>query len=241
MNLPTPDSKAYLEAKPFPHAFIDNVFFADHLRLVLDTWPEKHEHYTKNKYEVDKGSTLNENAMGPYIAQFIHSHFQSQEFILWLEKLTGITGIVFDCRKFALHETFSGGSLMPHLDYTMSKATGLQLRINVLLYLNENWKPEYNGNLELYESKPGYGGQLHKSVASIEPLFNRLAIFTMDAATPAWHGSPKPWNGPTGRRSIALNYFSLPEKNISESRTIFSSERYKVKDFIPPIIYKLIR
>ena len=141
MNLPIPDSHTYQNAKPFPHCVVDGVFNKYDLIPVIASWPKTLEHYTKNQFEVSKGSTLSEKQMGEYITDFIHINFQSQEFILWLEKLTGITGLVFDCRKFALHETFTGGSLMPHLDYTISKVTGLQLRVNVLLYLNEDWKP----------------------------------------------------------------------------------------------------
>ena len=243
MNLPPANTQDYINAKPFPHCIVDGVFNKYDLIPVIASWPKTHEHYTKNQFEVDKGSTLSEKQMGEYITDFIHINFQSQQFILWLEKLTGITGLVFDCRKFALHETFKGGSLKPHCDYTISKVTGLQLRVNVLLYLNEDWKPEYNGCLDLYDSKPMHGGTLRESqpAVSIEPLFNRMAIFTMSAKKDAWHGSSLEWKGLTPRRSIALNYFGLPQKNAVESRTIFSNERYRLRDFIPPIIYKLIK
>jgi len=182
--------------------------------------------------------------MGDRISGFIRTNFQSQRFIAFLEAMTGITGLVIDAKKFALHEVFNGGLLMPHLDYTINKATGLQLRINVILYLNENWKSEYGGNLELYESRPMYGGTLNKAVVSVEPIFNRLVIFTMDAEKPAWHGNPYPIKAPEGvsRRSIAANYFTIPQKTAVDQRTTFSTERKSIlKDLLPPIIYRIIR
>lgn len=167
-----------------------------------------------------------------------------QEFIEWLEQLTGILGLVFDCHKFSLHETFKGGSLRPHLDYTINPLTGLQLRVNVILYLNKNWKPEYNGDLILYEKTKMYGGKFLKETASIEPIFNRMVVFTMDADNPAWHGHLKPLTCPDGtsRKSIALNYFTIPQKNVIDHRTTFEGERKSLlKEWLPPVIHRLIR
>lgn len=241
MNLPIPDKSTYINAKPFPHCVIDNVFFESEISGILANWPAEHEHFTKNAFEISKGHTLSENIMGEYIANFIHTNFQSQQFIRFLEEITGILGLVFDCRKFALHETFPGGSLAPHLDYTINPKTGLQLRINVLLYLNEHWKSEYNGNLVLYEDIPGYGGILNKPVVEIEPLFNRMVIFTMDAESHAWHGHPKPLNSPAGvsRKSIALNYFTVPQEKAIEQGTLFKKSIWK--EILPPMIYRMIR
>lgn len=241
MNLPGVNQQEYLNAKPFPHCVIDGVFSDFQLKLLLATWPKEHEHTGNNKFENKKGSTFSEELMGATISSFIKVNFQSQKFISFLEDLTGITGLISDCRKFALHETFSGGSLASHLDYTINKATGLQLRINVILYLNKSYKPEYNGNLDLYENVNAYGGMLSRSAVSIEPLFNRMVIFTMDAESPAWHGHSKPLACPEGmsRKSIALNYFTIPQKQSIEQGIIFKKSIWK--ELLPPIIYKLFQ
>lgn len=238
MNLPIPDQQSYLSAKPFPHCVIDNIFPTDQLHRILSHWPKEHEHLTKNEHEVSKGATISERAMGEPISDFIHCNFQSQEFILFLEELTGINGLVFNCRRFGLHETFPTGKLMPHIDYTICKHSGLQLRVNVILYLNQNWNHRYGGDLELYDALPKAGAL---PVVSIEPLFNRTTIFTMNAATPAWHGHPRPLNTPDGvtRKSIALNYFTLPEKGVIDHRTTFSNEKKSIfRDLLPPILYR---
>ena len=241
MKLPIPNKEAYLNAKPFPHAVIDGIFEDKELQIMMRVWPWKHQNYGYSKEENLKGSTMSEEVMGNAMANFIKARFASQKFVSFLEALTGITGLVFDPKKFALHETFPGGLLAPHLDYTINPKTGLQLRINVILYLNENWKPEYGGDLELYDSQPGYGGILTKSIISIEPVFNRMVIFTMDAETPAWHGHPKPLACPEGmsRKSIALNYFTIPQKKAVEQGTLF--KRSLLKDLLPPIIYRKLK
>lgn len=226
MNLP-PIS---MTAEPFPHCVVDGVFNGIDLMIMINAWPKKHQQHTTNGYENNKGGTFSESEMNGYISHFIKANFFSQQFLTWLETITGITGLVCDPYKFALHETYSGGSLKPHLDYTINKRTGLQLRVNVILYLNEDWKEEYGGDLQLYEVNRMYGGYLSRPAVSIQPLFNRMVVFTMDQE--AWH-SCAPVTCPDGvtRRSIALNYFSIPLAGVKHQETTFK------KSFLRRIIH----
>lgn len=229
MKLPTPNNDAYLSAKPFPFCVIDGAFDKEELLQVLSRWPKNHERYSNSgdKYEASKGTTMSEENLDGGITAFIKHHFMSQQFISFLEALTGVKGIVVDCNKWGLHELFSGGFLKPHLDYTINKKTGLQLRINAILYLNEHWREEYGGNLHLYEE-----GSKKPSI-SIAPLFNRLVIFTMDAESPAWHGHPDPLNTPEGisRKSIAFNYFSVPQNTTRRSKFVKGVHQPSVEEF----------
>lgn len=235
MNLPPVNREAYLSAKPFPHLVIDNVFNPWQLKHVVANWPEL---TPESKY--DEGQQLrvglvNEEKYGGCIADFVKINFHSQKFITFLEQLTGVTGLVLDCREIGLHETFPGGYLLPHLDYIINERTGLQHRVNAILYLNEKWKPEYFGWLELFKD--------NESIVSIEPIFNRLVIFSIDDR--AWHGHPKALKCPPGmtRKSIALNYFIAPQSNVIDKKTTFSGykgARGFVRQFIPPIGFKLL-
>jgi Rps23 Pro-64 3,4-dihydroxylase Tpa1-like proline 4-hydroxylase len=233
MTLPTPNKALYLSAKPFPHLVLDGVFPDFIVRKVLDLWPkmEVSKDYPGQKL---KAHTNDEYQIGVYISNFIKNYFQSQELINFLEAITGIKGLVLDCHDPSLHETFPGGYLHPHLDYTIHPVTGLQHRVNAILFLNENWKPEYNGNLELYECLKGYGGRLITKTVSIEPIFNRLAIFNIDET--AYHGMEEILKCPVGmsRKSIAVNYFSMPEKNAVKVHTKFYKD-----NFVKRVIQKL--
>jgi hypothetical protein len=57
-----------------------------------------------------------------------------------------------------------------HVDYNFHPQTKLHRRMNLLLYLNKDWKPEYEGYLELWDLESNV--QLN----SIAPLFNRAVI-----------------------------------------------------------------
>lgn len=234
MNLPNPNSEKYLRQSPFPYLVIDNVFKKYELDEVLLHWPKMDIVYWEG-HKLRAGST-DENTFGKCISDFVKINFQSQKFIFFLEKLTGIKGLVLDCREIGLHETFPGGNLVPHLDYTINEITGLQHRVNAILYLNENWKNEYNGSLELYENE--------KSMVAIEPVFNRVAIFNIEENS--WHGHPGKLNCPEGmsRKSIALNYFTVPQNGAIDKKTTLAKKRdvkYYAKLLTPPLIWKLIR
>jgi len=47
----------------------------------------------------------------------------------------------------------------------------LERRINVLIYLNKDWKAEYGGELELWDT------EMKGKVVSAVPIFNRCVIF----------------------------------------------------------------
>jgi len=244
MNLPTPDRQAYLDAKPFPNLVLDNVMPIVTLHNILYTWPKQHENEVrKAEGQFEKAFTFDDKFMPKYISDLIKRRFQSQEFIGFLEELTGFKGLVMDCRNPGLHETFPGGYLEPHLDYIINPATGLQHRVNAILYLNENWKEEYNGKLDLYQTNRAYNGYLNKPEVSIMPIFNRMAIFNITETS--WHGHIKPLACPEGmsRKSIALNYFNLPDPDVTQVRTVFQKSKVKriAREVIPPFMYKLLK
>lgn len=101
-----------------------------------------------------------------------------------------------------MHSTTKGGFLKMHADFNWHKKLKLFRRLNLLLYLNKDWKEEWGGNLELSTK------DIYNSNKSIIPIFNRMVIFTTDDKS--FHGQPKELSCPeqTWRNSIALYYYS---------------------------------
>lgn len=99
------------------------------------------------------------------------------------------------------HEIKPGGYLKMHVDFHKHKQMNLDRRLNILVYLNEDWKEEYGGHFELWEK------DMSKSVTKILPVFNRLAMFS---TTDYWHGHPDPLTCPPDRsqRSLLLYYYT---------------------------------
>ncbi|MHB1424845.1 MAG: 2OG-Fe(II) oxygenase [Gemmataceae bacterium] len=99
-----------------------------------------------------------------------------------------------------------GGFLNIHADFTAHPHHRLwRRRVNVLLYLNENWPEEYGGHLEFWTK------DMQRCFEKILPLFNRCVIFNADKDS--FHGHPHPLACPseTTRKSIALYYYSAEE------------------------------
>ena len=122
----------------------------------------------------------------------------------------------------------------------------LDRRLNLLLYLNKEWKEEYGGHFELWNR------DVTTCEAKILPIFNRCVIF--NTSDFSYHGHPNPLNCPENltRKSLALYYYSngRPQEEISgKHSTIFQErpgenlrERKKIspkqvlKKLLPPII-----
>ena len=117
-------------------------------------------------------------------------------------------------RGGGIHSIRKGGYLKIHADYNWHKDLQLYRRINLLLYLNVEWKPSWRGDLELWRRDLKHCSKI------IQPLFNTMVVFTTDDKS--FHGHPHPLQSPESvtRNSLALYYYSAkkPRKNFSFSR-----------------------
>ena len=105
-----------------------------------------------------------------------------------------------------LNVTEKNGLLDVHVDGNYHDASGLNRRMNMLIYLNRNWKKNWGGEFGIYADE---GNTLVKSVP---PLFNRCVIF--DSHDKSFHGLPNPINFPTDepRRSVILYYYTKAKR-----------------------------
>ena len=130
--------------------------------------------------------------------------FSSYTFIHFLETLTGINGLIPDphYQGGGLHQILPGGKLRIHADFNYHKTLELYRKVNVHFYLNRDWKLEYGGYLEFWNS------DMTCCVRSLSPKFNRLVVFNTDRHT--YHGHPEPLACPEGitRKSLACYYYT---------------------------------
>jgi Rps23 Pro-64 3,4-dihydroxylase Tpa1-like proline 4-hydroxylase len=196
---------AYKAAQPFPHIVIDDFLPPELLESCikhLETSAGENGVRFDREQERYK-SQYNPDLLSPNLRALFYS-FNSRPFIKVLENITGIKGLIPDpfFLGAGLHETTQGGHLSIHADFNHHKPMDLERRINVLIYLNKDWKPEYGGQLELWDK------DMANKIVEINPIFNRCVIFNTD--TYSYHGNPQPVNHPGGipRRSIALYYYT---------------------------------
>ncbi len=158
-------------------------------------------------------------AVKPVIRR-LYWELNSADFLECLEILTGIQGLIPDPHLFGggLHETRTGGYLNVHADFNKHPWFRLDRRLNLLVYLNPGWQPEWGGDLELWER------DLSACVKTVSPLAGRAVLFS--TTRDSFHGHPHPLACPEGvsRKSLALYYYShgRPEgEDPSEHKTIW--------------------
>ena len=125
-----------------------------------------------------KFSTTYKKEYGPYTRHFLQE-LCGPVFLKILEKVTGKSGLIPDPYQFGggLHTTLAGGKLAIHADYNLYPTLSLDRRLNLLLYLNENWTENNGGALELWDHS------MTKCFKSILPLINRAVIFSTTELT----------------------------------------------------------
>ena len=213
----------YAAAKPFPHCVIDNFLPPEALQLLREGFPEpdsiiwKHNanENTHAKADMRYGFADTKDmlfgAARPVFLEFI-----SGSFVGFLGALTGIRFLVPDPYyvEGGYHMVGNGGRLAPHADFS-HHPMGLERRVNLLLYLNADWK--YGGTLKLYD-------EAMRPVRTIEPIINRCVIFSTSQTS--YHGHPEPMTLPDGvlRRSVALYYYAKPRRERTEHKAIFPGQ-----------------
>jgi hypothetical protein len=212
----------YAAAQPFPHAVIDGLVPDAVLDRVVDEFPEPNGQWRRfdDLRQKKFGGGVTELDLGPTIRNVL-AEFNSWAFLQFLQKLTGIAEPLIPdpyYRGGGLHQILPGGYLKVHADFNKHPDFGLDRRVNVLLYLNREWQPEWGGQLELWDAS------MTQAQQRIDPVFNRMVIFTITDT--AFHGHPDPLGCPEGhaRRSLAFYYYSngRPEPERSEThRTLF--------------------
>ena len=196
---------AFAQATPFPHIIIDNLFPPDLLEIVLAEFPDPSQAKWKQCYHSHskKLSCADLQLLGETTRHLL-DELNSGTFLTFLERITGIEGLIPDPHYFGggLHLIEPGGFLKIHADFNVHQRLRLDRRLNLLLFLNQDWREEYGGALELWDR------DMSSCRQRISPVFNRCVIF----ATTDWayHGHPEPLTCPPdrSRKSIAMYYYT---------------------------------
>jgi len=204
-----------MEHFPFNHVVIDDFFPLEKARKLSEEFPDYDDSswfYYNNPLE--KKKTNNSWLDFPPETYKTFSFLNSCQFIKSLCEKTEIKKLYPDIGLHGggWHIHSRGGKLNIHLDYSIHPKTGLQRKLNLILYLTEGWKPEWGGGLELWSHNPETKLPL-KQEKVIDNVFNRAILF--DTTQNSWHGLPQPLDCPEGiyRKSIAVYYMTDPPNN----------------------------
>ena len=203
----------FSKGAPFPHISIDNLFDSDFLSQIENDYPEiddlswwKYNNHFEEKLAYNDVKSLSRNI------QLFFNTVNSWEFVKNLENMTGLSGLLSDpsLAGGGLHRIERGGKLDIHADFNYHKITGWRRRLNMITFLNKDWKESFGGHTEFWSK------DMSHCVTRILPVFNRTIIFTVD--DDAWHGHPDLLKCPAGgsRRSLATYYYTLHDDDLSQ-------------------------
>lgn len=202
--------KSFFSALPFEHVVIDNFCDPNSLSDALDKIPDAAEIkinksndfiFAKNKYEKSNFNELCEEFAT------LKEELLSSKFSKWVSYITNEN--IFIDPSFhggGLHQGGIGSFLDMHSDFNFHPNNLSWFRnINILIYLNRDWKKEYGGELKLRDGRLEEG-----DTTLIEPIFNRAVIMFTRGHTV--HGyDPISFPKGTYRRSIAA--YGYTQKN----------------------------
>lgn len=212
----------YQSARPFPHIVLDGFFAPDVLRAVVAEIPsplhEPERLFRRHEAGLTHGKFAFRDvpALGPASISLIDT-LNSKPFVEFLTVLAGIPGLIPDpyLEGGGFHQIVRDGMLHVHADFNVHPVMRTYRRLNLLVYLNEGWQPEWGGALELWPQS------MNAAARSIAPLFNRMVIF--NTTQTSYHGHPEPLACPPDvvRRSLALYYYAMHSDDVVEHSTLW--------------------
>lgn len=219
-------NEVYNSQEPFPHLVFDNFLdetvardAAFELKWLNDNLQQEEWRFNEKDHHQDqvlKRSITQLDSMLP-TSRLISQYVNNTQFLTFLRDLTGMDGLFGDWtyNGGGIHLTPKGGSLNVHHDFNFlgSKDNPEAYRkVNLLIYLNEEWNDDWGGNLELWEK------DLSAIKHIVEPKFNRAVLFNIEDAP---HGHPHPLECPEweSRRSLAYYFYdNVPVNNELKDR-----------------------
>lgn len=241
----------YQSAKPFHHICVDDFLPSEVVQKVREEALAVGEKRPENASPQEHlKASYNPDDL-PLYTRSVFQALNSQAFLTFLEEMTGIPHLIPDpyYKGAGIHRTNNGGYLGVHADFNLHKQMYLERRLNVLIYLNPDWKPDYGGAFEVWTE------DMKTKVAAFPPVMNRMCCFSTSSSS--YHGNPEPVNHPEGapRLSIALYYYTptWSEDRIAHS-TLFrprpgsgdraanqAHRRRFAQDVLPPVLYRKLK
>ena len=201
--------QSFATALPFRHIAIDSFLELQFAERLLAEFPSFDQ-----KLAISEGGTTGGKSVNTKIREIspayeeLYAFISGRPFLDFMSELSGIPDLLLDPKMFGggTHENRHGQELDPHIDFNYAEDHNLHRRLNLIVYLNKDWKTEWGGAIEIH-SNPRQPDQ--NQIQAFDPLFNRAVLFETNEIS--WHGFPR---------------IDLPEEERHRSRTSLSIYLY---------------
>ncbi|MGB0133435.1 2OG-Fe(II) oxygenase [Dokdonella sp.] len=224
---------AFSVAKPFRHVVINNFLDPEFCRLLCSEFPGFEDRHALNEMGQVGGKAVRMDVRDiSETYRELDRYLQTPEFLQFASEVTGIPDLLYDPDYIGggTHENRHGQGLDAHVDFNYHPRTKWHRRLNIIIYLNEEWESEWGGELELH-SDP-WDASTNRTVR-VCPLINKAVVF--ETTETSWHGFsniqlPEDHQG-VSRRSFAIYLYTRErpaEETAAPHATIYVPEMMPV-------------
>jgi hypothetical protein len=201
----------FAAAKPFRHIVIDEFLDPAFCDLLMKEFPAfDSTHAINERGETGRKAVISApSRIGPTYARF-DQMIRGREFLELMSGITGIPKLLYDPEYVGggTHENLDGQDLDPHVDFNYHPSRQWHRRLNLIVFLNPEWEPDWGGCLEFLSDPWSPNGA--RPAEMVVPLANRAVIFETNEHS--WHGF-RPIRLPSekrgmSRRSIAIYLYT---------------------------------
>lgn len=204
-----PSQTGFRQNPPFPHCVIDGFLEPALFASLQAEFPAFDRGRALNERGEPGGKAVYPNVreLGPAYRAF-DDVMRDPAFLGELGGITGIDGLLYDADYVGggCHLNMNGQDLDLHVDFNYHPRTRTHRRLNLILFLNDEWRPEWGGCLELQQDPRSAENFTVEHV----PAANRAVIF--ETSEHSWHGFSRirmPADRATvGRRSLAVYFYT---------------------------------
>ena len=199
----------WLLKRHFPYFVIDSFLPAEFAEAIHQSYPPPDElGWDRTTYTHQRRKFTLTSGFPPPIKEFFdltaHSDFRAL-----ISQATDVENVLDDPDLVGggLHQILRGGFLDVHVDFNFHPRTKLHRRMNLLIYMNKEWRESYQGSLELWNM------QTRQQIETVAPIFNRAVMFETNEVS--YHGHPKPLDCPQNvtRKSLAIYYYTADRES----------------------------
>lgn len=229
---------SFRAGQPFRHVVIDDFLAPDFCRDICEQFPEFSEAHAMNENRQVGGKATRESvrSLGPAF-ELADDLVQHPDFLALVEGITGVRQLHYDPWYFGggTHENRQGQDLDPHIDFNYHPKSDQHRRLNLIIYLNEEWDDAWGGSLQLHRDP--YLEPAEDEIVTVTPLMNRCVIF--ETSEHSWHGFKRielPGDKQDlSRKSFAVYYYTdtRPARESADEHSTVYVERHLSERFVP--------
>ena len=217
----------FMNAEPFGNIIIPNFLNSELAELLHKEFPENTDdwHFYNNPIEVKYAYDDIKNL--PTNLKKIFYLLSTKEITKIFSTISGIPDIENDpyLHGAGLHIHPKDGRLHMHLDYEKHPHSQKERRLNLILYLSKDWKPEWNGETQLWNK------DMSECIVKSPVVFNTAFLFTTNDHS--WHGLPEKICCPENvlRKTLAYYYVSPLTSNPDVCKKGCDESGYRLKAY----------